>query len=147
MKRILSLILALMVIFALSACGGGNQPAASSNSTAETSSSSESGFTKEQRAKELITVATGPTSGIYYPIGGAFATAVYAAMQQPVAVEHVRASAGLDSGGTLIGMHLREVAVPVRLQTKQIGQAMPLAARARPKFFGGIRAVYDCNLL
>ena len=65
-----------MVIFALPACGCGNQPAASSNSTAETSSSSESGFTKEQRAKELITVATGPTSGIYYPIGGAFATAL-----------------------------------------------------------------------
>ncbi|MBQ5890640.1 MAG: DUF436 family protein, partial [Clostridia bacterium] len=51
-----------------------------------------------------------------------------------------------DIGGTLIGMHLKHVAVPVRLSVKSIGQAPLLAARTRPKFIGGIRANYDENL-
>lgn len=79
--------------------------------------------------------------------GGSFATATFAAMQHPVAVEHIKASAGLDIGGTLIGMHLRHVAVPVRLEQKQIGEAMLLAAQVRPKFVGGSRAVYQDELL
>ena len=79
--------------------------------------------------------------------GGSFATAVYHALAQPVAVESVRASAGLDIGGTLVGMHLRHVAVPVRLSRKQIGEAVVLAARVRPKFVGGARAIYDDSLL
>ena len=74
--------------------------------------------------------------------GGSFATAVYAAMKQPVAVEHVRAKAGLDIGGTMIGMHLKEVAVPLRLQVKNIGAATVAAARTRPKLIGGVRACY-----
>ena len=79
--------------------------------------------------------------------GGSFATAVYARMKNPVAVEYVQASAGLDIGGTLIGMHLKRVAVPVRLPVDHIGEAILLAARVRPKFVGGVRAVYDDNLL
>ena len=75
--------------------------------------------------------------------GGSFATAVWARLENPVAVEHIRAHAGLDIGGTLIGMHLREVAVPVRLSVKSIGEAPILCARTRPKFIGGCRAVYD----
>ena len=75
--------------------------------------------------------------------GGSFATAVWGRMEQPVAVEHIRAHAGLDIGGTLIGMHLREVAVPVRLSVKSIGAAPILCARTRPKFIGGVRATYD----
>ena len=63
-------------------------------------------------------------------------------MKDPVAVEHVRASAGLDIGCTLIGMHLKDVAVPLRLQTKKIGEAAVSAARTRPKLIGGVRAVY-----
>ena len=63
-----------------------------------------------------------------------------------VALEHIRADAGLDIGGVLIGMHLKEVAVPVQLQNSAIGQAMVLAARTRPKFIGGDRAVYDAKL-
>ncbi|MCI6640941.1 MAG: TIGR01440 family protein [Pygmaiobacter massiliensis] len=74
--------------------------------------------------------------------GGSFATAVYEAMQEPVAVEHVRAKAGLDIGGTLIGMHLKEVAVPLRLSVKAIGSAGVAAAKTRPKLIGGARAVY-----
>ena len=79
--------------------------------------------------------------------GGAFATTVYARLNAPVAVEEVRAKAGLDIGGTLIGMQLARVAVPVRLSVTQIGEARILCARTRPKFIGGVRAVYDETLL
>ncbi len=74
--------------------------------------------------------------------GGSFATAAWKNMADPVAVEHVRAHAGLDIGCTMIGMHLREVAVPLRLQTKLVGEASVNAARTRPKLIGGARAVY-----
>ena len=79
--------------------------------------------------------------------GGSFATAAYKGFARPVLVETVQAAAGLDIGGTLIGMHLKRVAVPVRLSLDRIGNAILLAARTRPKFVGGSRAVYDENLL
>jgi len=79
--------------------------------------------------------------------GGSFATTAYRCFSQPVAVEHIRADAGLDIGGTLIGMHLKEVAVPLRLSMDHIGDALLLAARTRPKFIGGVRAIYDPELL
>lgn len=75
--------------------------------------------------------------------GGAFATTVYENGERPVAVEHLRAAAGMDIGDTLIGMHLRDVAVPVRVSVKKIGAANLVCARTRPKFIGGARAVYD----
>ena len=78
--------------------------------------------------------------------GGSFARAAYHGFQHPVALEEIRADAGLDIGGTLIGMHLKKVAVPVRLTQNRIGEAMVLAARVRPKFIGGNRAVYDEDL-
>ncbi len=78
--------------------------------------------------------------------GGSFATAVYDLLEDAVAVEHISAEAGLDIGGTLIGMHLREVAVPCRLNQKKIGEALLLAARTRPKFIGGERACYREDL-
>ncbi|MCF0137464.1 MAG: TIGR01440 family protein [Oscillospiraceae bacterium] len=74
--------------------------------------------------------------------GGSFATAAYESMSDPVVVEFVRASAGLDIGNTLIGMHLKHVAVPLRLETKKIGEAHLNAAYTRPKLIGGIRAHY-----
>ena len=74
--------------------------------------------------------------------GGSFATTVWEHMEQPVAVEHIRAHAGMDIGDTLIGMHLREVAVPVRLSVKTIGRASLVCARTRPRFIGGERARY-----
>ena len=74
--------------------------------------------------------------------GGSFATAAWSAMIEPVAVEHIRAVAGLDIGGTMIGMHLKEVAVPLRLAVRQIGEAPINAARTRPRLIGGIRAAY-----
>ncbi len=75
--------------------------------------------------------------------GGSFATAAYKHFEQPVAVEHIKAHAGIDIGDTLIGMHLKDVAVPVRIETKQIGEAHVVCARTRAKYIGGERAVYD----
>ena len=89
---------------------------------------------------EIVNVVPQPKAG------GSFATACYKNFSYPVAVEEIRADAGLDIGGTLIGMHLKKVAVPVRLQQRTIGEAMVLAARVRPKFIGGERAYYDEQL-
>ncbi len=79
--------------------------------------------------------------------GGSFATAAYKAFEHPAAVEHIRAHAGMDIGDTLIGMHLRDVAVPVRIRTGQIGDAHVVCARTRAKFIGGSRAVYDDSII
>ena len=79
--------------------------------------------------------------------GGSFATAAYSNFKNPVALEEIKADAGLDIGGTLIGMHLKKVAVPLRLEVNHIGDAILLAARTRPKFIGGIRAHYDEAML
>ena len=75
--------------------------------------------------------------------GGSFATAAYSGFEQPAAVEHIRAHGGIDIGDTLIGMHLKDVAVPVRVQTKEIGGARVVCARTRAKFIGGVRAHYN----
>ena len=85
---------------------------------------------------EIVSVVPQPKAG------GSFASALYAHLQEPVAVEEIRAACGLDIGGTLIGMHLRRVAVPVRLSIDRIGDAALLCARTRPKYVGGCRAVY-----
>ena len=75
--------------------------------------------------------------------GGSFATVTYDTLEKPVAVESVKAHAGIDIGGTLIGMHLRAVAVPVRIATEKIGEARIICARTRPKYIGGPRAIYE----
>lgn len=79
--------------------------------------------------------------------GGSLATQAYAGFEDPIAVEEIKADAGIDIGFTLIGMHLKKVAVPLRLENNTIGEAMVIGARTRPKFIGGIRAVYDEKLL
>ena len=79
--------------------------------------------------------------------GGSFATAAYRHFADPVALEFIQADAGLDIGGTLIGMHLNCVAVPLKLTVRHIGSAVVIGARTRPKFIGGSRAVYDEKLL
>ena len=89
---------------------------------------------------EIVNVIPQPKAG------GSFATAAYKRFIEPVALEEIRADAGLDIGETLIGMHLKRVAVPLRLEHSAIGAAHVTAARVRPKFIGGDRAVYDENL-
>ena len=78
--------------------------------------------------------------------GGSFATVCWQQFEHPVALESIQADAGLDIGSTLIGMHLKRVAVPVRLNIQQIGQASLVAARTRPRYIGGPRAVYQEGL-
>lgn len=79
--------------------------------------------------------------------GGSLATVAYKSFKNPVVVENIKASAGIDIGNTLIGMHLKAVAVPVRISFDKIGKANIVCARTRPKFIGGIRAVYNQDLL
>ncbi len=78
--------------------------------------------------------------------GGSFATTLYKNAKRPVLVETIEADAGIDIGSTLIGMHLKAVAVPVRVSINTIGHAHVVCARTRPKFIGGSRAVYDDKL-
>ena len=75
--------------------------------------------------------------------GGSFATTAYENFNAPVVVETIKAHAGVDIGSTLIGMHLRHVAVPVRLSMKTLGEANVTFARTRPKYIGGPRAQYE----
>ena len=95
----------------------------------------------ERYGYEIVNVVPQPKAG------GSFATAAYKAFDCPVAVEHVKAHAGMDIGDTLIGMHLKDVAVPVRIRTKEIGDAHVVCARTRAKYIGGGRAIYDESLL
>jgi uncharacterized protein (TIGR01440 family) len=75
--------------------------------------------------------------------GGAMAAYAYSQLEDPVVVEFIRADAGIDIGDTLIGMHLKHVAVPVRTSLRQIGYAHVTLAKTRPKLIGGERAVYS----
>ncbi len=98
---------------------------------------------EEETAKnlEIVNVIPQPKAG------GSLATVAYSSFNNPVVVEEIKADAGLDVGLTLIGMHLKKVAVPVRLENNKIGEAIVVGARTRPKFIGGARAVYDQNML
>lgn len=91
------------------------------------------------REFSLTEVAAVPIPGA----GGSMAATAYKKMTQPCLVENIQADAGIDIGETMIGMHLRPVAVPVRTSTRYIGQARVNAAYARPKLIGGARARYQ----
>ena len=91
----------------------------------------------EAKGYEIVNVMPQPHAG------GSFAVTAWNAFTDPVAVETIQADAGIDIGGTLIGMHLRRVAVPVRTSLNHIGEAIVLCARTRPKYVGGPRAVYQ----
>ena len=90
---------------------------------------------------EIVNVVPQPKAG------GSMATQAYQHFENPVVIEEIKADAGIDIGFTLIGMHLKKVAVPVRLNSNKIGEATVLAARTRPRFIGGIRAEYNQELL
>lgn len=97
--------------------------------------------TAEKFGYEIVNVVPMPKAG------GSFSTAAWKYMENPVAVENIRADAGIDIGSTLIGMHLKAVAVPVRIEHPNIGGAYVVCARTRPRFIGGERAHYDENLI
>lgn len=92
-------------------------------------------------SKERVNVVPQPKAG------GSMATVAYSKFDDPIVVEEIKADAGIDIGMTLIGMHLKNVAVPLRLDNNRIGKALVIAARTRPKFIGGVRAIYDEKLL
>lgn len=94
------------------------------------------------RHYNLVRVNAVPKPGA----GGAFASAAYEGMDNPVLVESVRAALGIDIGNTLIGMHLMPVAVPVRASVSRVGEAALVLARTRAPYVGGTRAVYDPDL-
>jgi len=77
--------------------------------------------------------------------GGSMAAYAYEHFRDPVVVESIRAHAGIDIGDTLIGMHLKQVAVPFRPSIRSIGEAHVTMAYTRPKLIGGSRAVYVRN--
>ena len=100
-------------------------------------------ITEAEAAKNYDPVNVGPQP----KAGGSFATAAYIDMNNPVALEEISADACIDIGFTMIGMQIKKVAVPVRLENNKIGNATVLAARSRPKFIGGVRATYNEELL
>ena len=91
----------------------------------------------EARGYEIVNVMPQPHAG------GSFAVTAWNTFADPVAVETIVADAGIDIGSTLIGMHLRRVAVPVRTSVKYIGEAVVVCARTRAKYLGGPRAIYQ----
>lgn len=97
--------------------------------------------TAEKQGLDEVNVIPQPKAG------GSFATTAWSRFTDPVAVEKIRADAGMDIGGTLIGMHIKEVVVPLHLDIRYIGKATLICARRRPKFVGGRRAVYNQDLL
>ena len=88
------------------------------------------------RGYEMVNVVPQPKAG------GSFGTMAYKYFESPVAVEHIKADGGIDIGDTLIGMHLKDVAVPLRLSTDKLGNAHVVCARTRLKYIGGERAHY-----
>ena len=98
---------------------------------------------EQEAAKGFLAVNAVPTP----EAGGAFASAAYSGLANPAVLETFSADAGMDIGNTLIGMHLKRVAVPVRLGTKFVGKAAVVAARTRPPLIGGVRTSYDENLI
>ena len=93
--------------------------------------------TAEKYNYEIVSVVPHPHAG------GSFGTCVYHAMKDPVMVEEIKADAGIDIGNTLIGMHLKRVAIPLRLKNNKIGFASVNGAKTRPKLIGGERAKYE----
>lgn len=91
----------------------------------------------EKYGWEPVTVIPVPKAG------GSMSAYAFSAMHDPVVVEEIRAHAGIDIGQTMIGMHLKRVAVPVRTSVKLIGDAIVSAATTRPKLIGGERASYN----
>lgn len=95
----------------------------------------------EKHNLEIVNVIPVPKAG------GSNATTAYKTFSSPVVVDGVKADAGIDIGGTLVGMHIRRVAVPLKMENNKIGNASVICARSRPRFVGGERAVYDKNLM
>lgn len=93
------------------------------------------------KAHQLAPVAVIPTVNA----GGSMSAFAYTKMEDPIVVEEIQAQGGIDIGQTLIGMHLKKVAVPLRTSVDKIGEAVVTIAKTRPKLIGGARAVYEID--
>lgn len=91
----------------------------------------------EQQNLTVVSVLPHPKAG------GSLAAYAFEQFSDPVLVEEIQADAGIDIGDTLIGMHLRSVAVPVRVSICKIGNAHLVCAKTRPKYIGGPRSFYS----
>lgn len=94
-------------------------------------------FLAEKQNIPIVNVIPQPNAG------GAFAAYAYHYFKDPVVVENIKADYGIDIGLVMIGMHLKDVVVPVRLLQRKIGEAIVVCARTRPKFIGGSRSAYN----
>jgi uncharacterized protein (TIGR01440 family) len=74
--------------------------------------------------------------------GGAMTVQAWRKFSSPLMVERIQGHAGIDIGDTFIGMHLRPVAIPIRIHVKELGKAHLTLAHTRPRLIGGPRAVY-----
>lgn len=74
--------------------------------------------------------------------GGAMTVQAWRKFSSPLMVERIQGHAGIDIGDTFIGMHLRPVAIPIRIHVKELGEAHLTLAHTRPRLIGGPRAVY-----
>ena len=95
-------------------------------------------LTKKITGNSLEIVSVIPTE----KAGCNTASAAYRIFKRPAVVEFIKADAGIDIGDTFIGMHLKHVAIPIRLDVKKLGEANIKFAATRPKYIGGQRAEY-----
>ena len=75
--------------------------------------------------------------------GGSVPAAAWKLLEQPALAMNVQADAGIDIGDTLVGMHIRPVAVPLRIEENHVGHANLVMAYSRLPYIGGSRAVYE----
>lgn len=75
--------------------------------------------------------------------GGSVPAAAWKLLDQPALAMAVQADAAIDIGDTLVGMHIRPVAVPLRLDVNHVGHANLVMAYSRLPYIGGSRAVYE----
>ncbi|MBR4082544.1 MAG: TIGR01440 family protein [Clostridia bacterium] len=75
--------------------------------------------------------------------GGSVPAAAWQLMDKPCLVYRIEADAAIDVGDTLVGMHIRPVAVPLRGAYKHLGCANLVMAYSRLPYIGGERAKYE----
>ena len=75
--------------------------------------------------------------------GGSVPAAAWKLLKEPVLVMSIQADAAIDVGDTLVGMHIRPVAVPMRGTYNRLGQARVVMGYSRLPYIGGSRAVYE----
>lgn len=92
--------------------------------------------TLERLRLTQVTVRPVPTAG------GSTGAGAYERFLHPAVAMAIQADAAIDVGDTLVGMHIRPVAVPLRMPDAKVGQAHVVMAYTRYPLIGGARAQY-----